>query len=162
MKTIVVYATRYGCTEKCAGMLAEKLGGEVELCNLKRDRVDDLSAYDRVVIGGSIYIGKIQKEVTAFCTKHLNELKEKQVGLFICCMSEEAAEKQLHSSFPPELLARASARGCFGGEFIFGRMKGLDRFIAKKVSKAEQDVFRIDETRIAEFARTLNTNSALA
>ena len=57
MKTIVVYATRYSVSEKCAGKLAEKLGGEreVELCNLKRDRVDDLSAYDRVVIG-SIYM----------------------------------------------------------------------------------------------------------
>ncbi len=158
MKTIVVYATRYGCTEKCAGKLAEKLGGEVDLCNLKRDRVVDLSAYDRVVIGGPIYMGKIQKEVANFCMKNLHKLKEKQLGLFICGMLDKAAEKQLHGSFPPELLVRASAKGCFGGEFSFNKMKAVDRLIVKMVSKVEQDVSRIDEARIAEFARALNND----
>lgn len=28
MNTIIVYATRYGCTEKCANILSEKLKGK--------------------------------------------------------------------------------------------------------------------------------------
>jgi hypothetical protein len=39
--------------------------------------------FDKVVNGDSIYISKIQKEVTEFCSSNLNALKEKKVGLFI-------------------------------------------------------------------------------
>jgi len=65
METLIAYATRYGCVEKCAKMLAEKLDGKVTLVNLQKTRVDPAS-YGRVIVGGSIYIGKIQKEVRDF------------------------------------------------------------------------------------------------
>lgn len=35
MNTLIVYATKYGCTEKCTSLLSKKLTGKVELCNLK-------------------------------------------------------------------------------------------------------------------------------
>jgi menaquinone-dependent protoporphyrinogen oxidase len=78
MKTLIIYATRYGSAERCAKMLSEKLIGDVDLLNLKDRQNIDLSQYEKVIIGGSIYVGKIQKEVNEFCTKHLEELKQKQ------------------------------------------------------------------------------------
>ncbi|NLY38245.1 MAG: hypothetical protein GX044_02975 [Firmicutes bacterium] len=65
METLIAYSTRYGCVEKCAKMLAEKLDGKVTLVNLLKMRVDP-APYERVIVGGSIYIGKIQKEVRDF------------------------------------------------------------------------------------------------
>lgn len=44
-------------------MLWKQLTGNVELYNLKENRVSILAEYNRVIIGGSIHMGKIQKEV---------------------------------------------------------------------------------------------------
>ncbi len=38
MNTLIVYASKYGCTEKCARLLADQLTGTVELHHLKKDR----------------------------------------------------------------------------------------------------------------------------
>lgn len=157
MKTLITYATKYGCAENCAKALEEKLSGNVNLQNLKQGKAVDLLAYDQVIIGGSIYMGKIQKEVTEFCLKNLTALKEKQVGLFICCMKEgEEAASELNSAFPQELLDHAAAKEIFGGEFIFKKMKPMDRFIVKKVSKVDRDVSNIDRDSIERFARVMN------
>lgn len=90
MNTLIVYASKYGCTEKCARLLADQLTGTVELHHLKKDRAKDWSSYDTIVIGGPIYAGQIRKEVTAFCEEHMELLKQKRLGLFICGMQEEA------------------------------------------------------------------------
>lgn len=70
-----------------------------------------------------------------FCSQKLSELKEKRIGLFICCISKNDAEKQIKLSFPQELLNHAVAKESFGGEFKFKEMSFLERTIAKFVSK---------------------------
>lgn len=157
MKTLIAYATKYGCTERCAAALSEKISGDVELCNLKGVKAVDLSQYDRVIVGGSVYMGKIQKEVKEFCSKNLSRLTDKKTGLFICCMGEgEVAETELNSSFPQELLSNAVAKEYFGGEFILTKMNALDRLIVKKVSKTDKDISNILEDNINRFAQMMN------
>lgn len=157
MKTLIAYASKHGCTERCARILAEKLQGEVELHNLKESRDIELGKYDKIVIGGSIYIGKIQKEVTNFCSNRLGQLKEKKVGLFICGMQEEGViEKELQDSFPGELYSSAVVKDFFGGEFIFKKLNFFECLIVKKVSKIEEDVSTVSEEKIARFAEEMN------
>ncbi len=159
MGTLIAYATKYGCTESCAKALAEKLDGPVELVRLKQGLAVDLSDCERVIIGGSIYMGRVQKEAADFCAANLDQLKHKKLGLFTCCMREgEEAQGQLSSAFPKELLDLAQAKDYFGGEFIFSKMKTMDRFIAKKVSKASEDVSAIQHHRIEKFAETMNNS----
>ncbi|MGI6711498.1 MAG: flavodoxin domain-containing protein [Bacillota bacterium] len=67
-------------------MLREKLNGNVDLYNLKEKKQPILANYDQIIIGGSIYIGKIQKEVSRFCTDHMAQLKGKRLGLYVCGM----------------------------------------------------------------------------
>ena len=62
MKIAIVYATKYGCTKKCAEILKSYLHGEVSIHSAKADKIN-LSRYDAVFIGGSVYMGKIQKEI---------------------------------------------------------------------------------------------------
>ena len=88
MNTLLVYSSKYGCTEKCAKTLSKELKDKVDLINLKNAEDIDVLKYDNVIIGGSIYIGRIQKEVVEFCSKNLGILKEKRIGLFICGMQE--------------------------------------------------------------------------
>lgn len=157
MNTLIAYASKYGSTEKCARLLAEDLAGNVDLYNLKNPKNIDFAQYDKVIIGGSIYMGRIRKEVTEFCSKNINVLKDKKLGLFICCMSDgETAEKQINDSFPAELMEKTITKDCFGGEFIFKKMNFMERFIIKKISKTDQDKSNILNENIHQFAQRMN------
>ena len=157
MKTLIIYASKHGCTEKCSRLLMDKLNGEVKIVDIKKERVPELALFDNIIIGGSVYIGKIQKEVKQFCLKNISVLKKKKLGFFICCMSEnDIAEKEIDTSFPEELLTNAVARGYFGGEFIFKKMNVFERFIIKKISKTDKDSSTISKENINKFAQLIN------
>lgn len=158
MSTLIVYASKYGCTEKCVKLMSKKLNDKVDLINLKNIKDIDLLKYDKVIIGGSIYIGRIQKEVTEFCSKNLDKLKEKRIGLFICGMQDEDIIKtELNQNFPSELLEIAEAKGHFGGEFIFDKMNFMEKLIVKKVSKVTSNKSNILEDNIHKFAQEINS-----
>jgi menaquinone-dependent protoporphyrinogen oxidase len=152
MSTLIAYATKYGFTKTCAEILAKKLDGEIDICDLSNNR-PDLSKYDKVIIGGSIYAGKIRKPAMQFCSENINTIKDKKLGLFICGMADgEDAQKQLESSFPKELLAVAVAKESFGGECNYDKMNFIERFIIKKITGSGQSQLRISEDHITRFA----------
>ena len=66
MKSLIIYTTRYGCTEKCTNMLSKKLAGDVKVKNLATDKNPDLTIYELIVIGGQIMAGKINSKVDSF------------------------------------------------------------------------------------------------
>lgn len=166
MRTLIVYATKYGSTEKCATILLEKLSGNVDLCNLNMEKDADLTKYDKIIIGSSIYIGQIRKEVKEFCANKLDELKNKKLGIYICCMSEgEEALGQIQNTFPKELLDNSVSKEYFGGEFTFDKMNFLEKFIIKMISKKDKgkepintknNISNISEERIEKFAQQIN------
>lgn len=157
MNTLVVYASKYGCTEKCARLLADQLVGNVELHHLKKDRAKDWHSYDTIVIGGPIYVGQIRKEVTAFCEEHMELLMQKRLGLFICGIQEESVVvEELQRSYPPELMETAEVSAYFGGEYNFDKMNFLDRTLVKKIAKVTTNQSDIKEETIAAFALKLN------
>ncbi|MCY6957231.1 flavodoxin domain-containing protein [Clostridium brassicae] len=145
MNNLIIYATKYGCTEKCAEILSEKLMGKVDLCNLKVEKVPELLQYDKIIIGGSIYAGKIQKEVSEFCLKNICMLKDRKVGFFICGMLKgDKAKMQINDCFPQELLINAVVTESFGGEFRFDKMNFMERFIIKMISKKDKSIPRLN------------------
>ena len=159
MKTLILLSSKYGTTEKCGSLLREKLKGEVELVNIKKGNIPELDQFDRVIIGSSVYVGKISKNISEFLLANLNTLKTKEIALFICCMAEgEEGEKEINSVYPEELLAVAIAKGCFGGEFVFSKMNFFEKLIIKKISKKDgkEDISNISEEKINKFAEKLN------
>ncbi|MGB4588126.1 MAG: flavodoxin domain-containing protein [Clostridiaceae bacterium] len=157
MKTLIAYATKHGCTEKCANKLKDELGGQVDLINLEKVNKIDLSLYDQVVIGGSVYAGRIRKPVSEFCMQNLDELTKKRIGLFYCGIANgEDIEKEMNTSYPPELLKAASAKEFFGGELILDQMNFLERYVIKKVAKVSSNLSQIRVDKINEFAKVLN------
>jgi menaquinone-dependent protoporphyrinogen oxidase len=156
MKTIVVYATRHGCTKDAARRLATHLGGEPRLVDLKQDGPPDLANWEAVAIGGSIYAGKIQKSVARFMEHNRAVLLEKRLGLFFCCMEEGVkAANQFANVFPADLAARASTMGFFGGRFDFSRMSWMERWIVRRTSGVKESVDKLNEENIIEFAARL-------
>lgn len=156
MSTLIVYGTKHGTAESCAKELCKMLLEKAELQNLKLNSNIDISKYDKVIIGGSIYAGRIQKEVSAFCTKNIDLLKEKKLGFFICCMNENEGEKQINTVFPKELLQNAIVTDSFGGAFEFNKMNFFERFIVKKISKVDKDKNAILMDNIKKFATAMN------
>lgn len=157
MKTLIAYATTHGCTEKISEQMKSYLGGDVSLVNLKKDPTPSPASFHRVIIGGSIHAGQIQKRVKDFCSTYLNELQEKELGLFICCMEKgETAHKQLMEAFPEALHRHAKATAFFGGEFDFGRMNFLEKMIVKKVAHVKQNVSNVDFDAVRKFSRRMD------
>jgi menaquinone-dependent protoporphyrinogen oxidase len=162
MKTLIVYTTRHGCTEKCVEILRQSLPGAVDVVNLRKKITQDFSLgeYRVVLIGGSIHAGQVQKSVRAFCRDFSEGLKSTTLGLFLCCMERgEKAQDQFDQAFPQDLRGHAAACGLFGGEFDFEKMNLLERAIVKKVAGIESSVSQIAKEAIEQFARDVLENS---
>lgn len=156
MNTLIAYGTKYGCAKKCAIELSKELNDNVDLVNLKENNKIDLEKYGRVIIGGSAYIGKIQKEATEFMNLNLNELTKKEIGLFICGMQEgDMIEKEIADNFPQELLNKAKSVKHFGGEFTFNKMNFMEKAIVKKIVKVASDMSVIHHDNIKSMAMEL-------
>jgi menaquinone-dependent protoporphyrinogen oxidase len=153
MKTIIIYATSHGCTRKVVGELAQKLSGEVSTINLNENSSPSITEFDRVIIGGSIHAGQIQKKVRYFCQSRLDALCSKEVGLFICCMYEPVvARGELQNAFPEELHQMAKTEAIFGGEFNFDKMNFVEKMLVRKIAHVNESVSRIDHDTIERFA----------
>lgn len=154
MSTLILYMSTHGCTEKAVKLLMTGLHDDTTVVNMNLSPDPDIKAYDRIIIGGSIHMGGIQKEIRKFCERHLETLLNQKVGLFLCCMFDgEVARKQFEDAYPPQLRSHASVTGLFGGEISFSKMNLFERTIVKKVAKIEQDVSNLDPAKIREFAR---------
>jgi menaquinone-dependent protoporphyrinogen oxidase len=158
MKSLIVYCSSHGTTEKAARLLSESLEGMVFTVDLKRESLKmDLSNIKNVIIGGSIHAGSIQRKVKLFIKEYHDELLTKELGLFLCCIHDgDVAIEQFNNAFPIELRKNSEAMGLFGGEFIVSKMNFLERQIVKKVNGVTTDQSNLDLEAIKEFAARLN------
>ena len=95
---LIVYGSRYGCTEEVSkeiGNVLEKEGVSVSLINLEIDKnPPDIEKYDAVLVGSGIKIGKWTKETDNFLKKNKGSLKSKTLGLYTCSgLALEDADK---------------------------------------------------------------------
>lgn len=153
MKNLIVYATKHGTVKKCAEILKAKLNGETVLANVK-EALPDLKDFDTVILGGSIYIGKIQKKLSKFAEDNLDKLLKKKVAVFIC--SGEDNPEYIPKAFPAELLNHAVSKQLFGGELILENLNFFTRFLMKRIMKIKNDYSRIKESNISELADNIN------
>lgn len=136
MKTAIVYATKYGCTKKCAEILKTYLHGEVSMLSVKADNIN-LSQYDTVFIGGSVYMGKIQKEISHFCKRNLKQLLHKKIGLFACCYTPKDTVGFFETLYPIELINHASYVTSVGGIMDYEKMNFLYRKLFQSLKKID-------------------------
>lgn len=163
MKTLIAYASKYGGTKKCAEMIAAHLPGESDIRDLGASTEIDLAPYDCVVVGGSVYMGKIRKAARRFCIKNESALLEKRLGLFLSCIQDvdKNVRQQFEVAFPPALREHASAMEQLGGEVNFAKLGRLDgmimNMIAGDLRKQTGDgvISTISEERVAAFCKAL-------
>lgn len=156
MKTLIAYSSKYGNTQKCAKILEEKLSGDITVADIGKNKKVDISDYDLVIIGGPMYMGRLNGDTKKFCKKNLKELKNKKIGLFKCGMDRETdAEVIISAQYPSELVKLAAAKKGFGGACVVSKMNSFDKMIFTKVAKSTEDSEFIDYNQIDEFARLI-------
>lgn len=162
MKSIILFGSKHGTTQVCVEKLKGFLKEEVDIVNLEKDEDVTLDKYDKIIIGSPIYAGAFNQSVKEFLTSHKDELVNKKVGLFVCCMSdEEKVKEDFKQNIPEEVLQSAVAKSNFGGAFMFSKMNFFERQIIKMIAKKDptlgkvdgkSDILRINEEEIKNFA----------
>ncbi|MCL2526896.1 MAG: flavodoxin domain-containing protein [Defluviitaleaceae bacterium] len=156
MKTLIIYTSKYGCTADCASNIKSKLQGDVTLLDINKTVPGgELSTYDTVIIGGSVYIGKIAKKLRLFCQNNVDALTAKKIGIFLCCALENEADAVLAANFPSALLEKSVSTKVLGSEARLDKMGFLDKTMIKAVSKGDFNGFRIFSERVDEFVHEI-------
>lgn len=155
MSVLIAYASKYGFSKMCTELLKETFDEKVDIFDLKQNW-PDLNKYDKVIVGGSVYMGKVRRPVTQFCSANVQTLKHKKLGLFVCGLAEgDEAKKQLEAAFPKELLQAAFAKASFGGGCDFKKMNFMEHMIIQKVTGSDTDYVRIDRESLEHFAEIM-------
>ncbi|HHI87491.1 MAG TPA: flavodoxin, partial [Candidatus Cloacimonetes bacterium] len=131
------------------------LKAETDIINLKNVKNPDISDYDTVILGASIYIGKIQKLMRKFIGENLNELLKKNIALFIMAGQKEKAQETLYNAYPMELFDHAFAKEYFGYEMILENMNFLEK-AATKAQGVTQSKSEIMHDAIEKMAHHIN------
>jgi menaquinone-dependent protoporphyrinogen oxidase len=157
MKSVIIYESLHGSTEKCVKILACQIRGELEIKRLKGNEDIRISDYDLVILGGSIHHGVIQSRIERFILKNHDQLIKKNLGLFLCCMEEDdTARLQFEKAYPYDLRRKAVAAGLFGGEFNLKKMSIFEKKLTRKLTGITESVSKIKDNEIKKFAEKIN------
>lgn len=142
---LVIYATGEGQTAKVAARIAETLrtaGHDATAVDL--DDVDatvDLEAYDGVLLGASIHLGKHQTSMVRFARDHREVLDAMPNGFFEVCLSaasddpERQAEARLYvDEFREATGWEPDVVGIFGGAFRYSEYGFVKRRLMKRIA----------------------------
>jgi len=133
MKTAVIYASRYGSTEKYAKWIAEELGADL----LPAGDVSpaDLDGYGVIVYGGGLYAGRVNG--ISLLTKNLGRVGDKKlflftVGLFDVSIPKnvETLQSGLKKTLPPALYEKLRLYHFRGGMYL-SKMGFFHRLVMK-------------------------------
>jgi menaquinone-dependent protoporphyrinogen oxidase len=83
MKILIAYASKHGSTRQVADVIAasiEPSGHEVEVRPARA--IEDPGAYDAVVLGAPLYMGRWHKDARAFVRRHRTALERLPVAIF--------------------------------------------------------------------------------
>lgn len=158
MKTAIIYSTKYGTAGTVAEMIREGLKGDAAIFNIKDTKKFNVDEYDQIVLGGSVYIGKTQKELTAFSEANLDKLLKKKVALYLCAArpEREALEEELRTAFPAALLEKAAYKGTVGSAIDLQKLNFLERAVVKKVMALEEGYTKLDNAAIQSLIQALS------
>ena len=157
MKTLIAYRSKYGTVAACARAVAQRITTETVVVDLAQKPWPDPSQFDVVLIGGSIYTGRIQRDVRAFCEKNRQALMSRPVGLYICCMYQgDQAQAQLQGAYPGWLSSRAFVARSLGGELHRAKLSWFDRFLLLGLSRSTMDVMALDPVATEAVAAACN------
>lgn len=153
MRTLIVYSTKHGTAARCAGLLKEKIPGALEPVNAKEAPAPE--DCDAVILGASVYAGGIQSEMTQYCRNHLDALKAKKLGLFMCSGDHGEKAREYLKLFGEELYAHAEVKELFGHEIHWETMNLIEKLAVRLLMKTRGSSSHLEQDAIDSFAKRM-------
>jgi menaquinone-dependent protoporphyrinogen oxidase len=142
-KVLVAYASKAGSTSEVAAAIADvlsKSGADVTVERIKN--VKDLSAYQAVVVGSLIRMGRWVSEAKSFVETNKSTLEKVPTAFFTTCATlkedNDSTRAEVAGYVEPiyEILKPVES-GLFGGKMDTSKLNFLDRKIIEMMAKGE-------------------------
>lgn len=153
MKTLMIYSSKHGTTKECCYLVQEQLTHESQILSIDKAKQIDFSTIENVLIGSSVYAGKINKKLLEFINKNLDTLKTKKIGVFLCCGVEEELDTYFNL-FPSTLIEHANLFYC-GGKIDLDQHNFIVKLMLKKIM-GDNKTPELKKENIKEMANYLN------
>ena len=135
-RILVAYASKRGSARQAAEWIAEELGGDCDLVDLKTSPGIELSGYGTVVLGSGIIAGRAYPPLERFIKRNREELVFKDICFFITHLERgEGIEKDFQSAFDVDLLKHVRVKMGVGGRLILSQLNFFYRMIFRRLSK---------------------------
>ncbi len=157
LKTLIVYATRYGATAGTSEEIAKVLrdeGFDVTVVDLKQEKVKDISEYELIIVGSGLQMGRWVGNAEDFLNKFRLGLNQKKLALFVSsmkpAMERESKTQELEQLRKSVLDDKASKYGLhplfmgfFGGCIDYNKMNFITRKAMGSIKlQLEKDGFK--------------------
>jgi len=152
-KTLVVFYSKHGYTQNLAKQATKITNGDY--LNLAKEKDTDISEYDKIIIGSGIYAGSASRKIKKFINNHIDELLQKKIALFICCVDENEAENQFNKSFPDNLRKHAYLKALLGGEIRMKKLGFFEKLIIQSINKTKKDILNHKQDAIQKFLKAI-------
>ncbi|NLF88748.1 hypothetical protein GX563_07995 [Candidatus Bathyarchaeota archaeon] len=144
-KALIAFGTRYGATANTAQVISETLrqqGVDVNVVDLKHEKIKDITQYDLVVVGSGIQINRWTGEPEDFLKKHQKTLGVKNLALYVCCGSATTGKQEDFDDAKRKYLQEKAVKyqlqpvalGLFGGVYNYNK----EPWWAKKALEADR------------------------
>ncbi|RKH18513.1 flavodoxin [Corallococcus sp. CA047B] len=148
MRVLVTYGSKRGGTEEIARWLAQALREEgLDAEAAAPQDVGDISGYDAVIVGGSLYANRWHRDARRFVHRHARKLRERPTWFFSSGpLDASAADGDLPPTSQVRALmeqVRASGHMSFGGRLEADARGFLARSMAREHAGDWRDMAQI-------------------
>ena len=151
-RVLVIYASRYGQTEKIAHRIAETAKREGIGCEVAE--VADACTpedFSDVVIAGSVYFGRYARTLSRYVRENLAMLAKRHTSFVTVCNEVEHAPV---GKFLRDTAWMPDATATFAGAIRYTRYGWFFRFVTRRVAHVHDDVEYTDWHAVDTFAQT--------
>lgn len=136
MKMLIIYGSKHGSTEDVAKKIAAQTNADI--VNIEDNQNVDVSTYDTILIGSSIYVGQMNKVLKKYLKSNVDTLKSKNLYLFLCRGQREPSIEEMVETNIPEYKDLFIGKMDIGGEFRMSSLGFMEKKIIKVVSKGKE------------------------
>lgn len=134
MKLLLVYASRYGQTEKIAHRIAEVAGREgVECTVAPLTAAPPLHDFNDVIVAGSIYFGRHARRLLRWVQRNRHALEERHTAFVTVC-GDAALGPELVEKFVRDSAWQPDVSTTFAGAVRYSRYNWLVRAIMRRAA----------------------------
>ncbi|KAE9531037.1 menaquinone-dependent protoporphyrinogen IX dehydrogenase [Testudinibacter aquarius] len=171
MKTLIIYASVDGQTQKIAQAIATEIQNQdqsavVNLAALAAAEQQDLAQYDQIIIGASIRYGHFNKTLEPYIARYAELLNRKKTAFYSVNLTARKADKNTPetNAYTRKLLQRIdwqpTQSAVFAGALRYPQYRFFDRFMIRLIMKitggetdTSKEVEYTDWEKVAEFAQ---------